>query len=140
MNRHLRYICPGIRRTHRFVYQDSDIVSAMFDESASSCLQCQPKVLIELFAHIHSRWSEEIAFDIGPRSFRLRTFHHNSNSGGSTERSSSAASAGGAIGRAHMSSEMCIDPSSEFDVYNFKASEPQEIVMCCKEVSEVQSC
>lgn len=116
----------GIRRTHRFIYQDSDIVSAMFDETSSSCLQCQPKVLIELFAHIHSRWSEEIAFDISQRNFRLRTFHHNN------DRSNPTAPT--AIGRAHMSSEMCIDPSSEFDIYNIKSAEPQEIVVCCKEV------
>ena len=104
----------------------------MFDESSSSCLQCQPKVLSELFAHIHSKWSEEIAFDIGPRSFRLRTFHHD---GGGSNSSSGRAAQTSVLGRAHMSSEMCIDPSSEFDVYDFKMSVSQEIVVCCKEVS-----
>ena len=122
----------GIRRTHRFLYQDSDIISATFDESSSSYLQCQPKVLSELLAHIHTKWSEEVAWDIGPSSFRLRTFHGHR----AMDRAPPANAVTG-IGRAHMSSEMCINPTSEFDVYDFRSSEPQEIVVCVKEVRAV---
>jgi hypothetical protein len=48
----------GILRTHRFIYQETDVVTAMFDESSPTCsrLRCQPKVLAQLFGHIHHRF------------------------------------------------------------------------------------
>ena len=48
----------GILRTHKFIYQDTDIVNAMFDESSMACsrMKCEPKVLAQLFVHISSRF------------------------------------------------------------------------------------
>jgi hypothetical protein len=38
-------------------------------------------------------------------------------------------------GKSQMTTEMCLDPRTEFDLFEFQSREPsQEIIVCCKEV------
>jgi hypothetical protein len=39
-------------------------------------------------------------------------------------------------GKSQMTTEMCLDPRSEFDIFEYQSREQsQEIIVCCKEVS-----
>ena len=60
-----------ILRTHRHLCLDCEIVNALFDESASSNLQMEPRALTQLLEHIHR--TPEIAVTITPADFTVKS-------------------------------------------------------------------
>ena len=111
----------GLKRTHRFSYQDCDIISALFDEDTSSYLQSEPKVFTQLLDHIYQ--SPEIIVDASSNTFRVRSFH--SEQLHDTKR--------------HLSTGLSIDVK-EFDLYEFKGGEEvsEELIFCSKEVGQIR--
>jgi hypothetical protein len=111
----------------------------MFDDTSPSCsrLKCEPKVLAQLFDHIHHRLVGEVSIGISRSAFKVRTFH--------SERGNRAVAnlhdqpmASATSAKAQMTTEMCLDPRSEFDIFQYQHPDPaQEIIVCCKEVRSV---
>lgn len=62
-------------RTNKFNYQDEEIVSASFDEEASSGLKIEPKVFSKLLEHLHQT-NGEIEVLASLNLFRVKSFHH----------------------------------------------------------------
>jgi hypothetical protein len=111
---------------HRIPYQDCDVLNATFDDTSASCLIVEPKMLVQLFAHI--RTSCEIALEVGGEGegVRVRTFHHNHACTGSALQ--------------HLSTEMAIG-NSEFELISRSREDQQqdqasavELVFALKEV------
>lgn len=105
----------GVIRTHKFLYQDCDVISALFDEESSNYLQSEPKVFSQLLEHLHQ--CPEIIVTTSPDLFKIKSLH--SGNAGETKR--------------HLSTGLSID-ANEFDMYEFRGHETAEFVFCSKEV------
>lgn len=92
----------GIIRTHRFPYQDCDILNAVFDEESSRALQTQPKVLSELMDHLYT--APEIMIEATSNSFGLRSVH--------------SAQKNGVDKKPHLTTDLNVQVN-EFDHYSF---------------------
>lgn len=113
----------GMRRTHKFSFQDSEVVSAMFDEESSSKLSVEPKIFAQVLEHLHQT-AGEIEIDASVDSFRIKSFHQ--------EQAVEISAVSGL--RRYMSTEMSLD-TAEFDLYEYRSSErEEELVFCIKEV------
>lgn len=110
-------VTNGMIRTHKFSYQDSDMINALFDEDSASFLQSEPKVFIQLFEHMYQ--SPEVIIGASEHNFTVRSFHSDKNS--DTKR--------------HLTTGLSVDVH-EFDRYDFKSEIDitEEIVFCSKEV------
>ena len=56
-----------IKRTHKFDFQEAEVVNAFFDETVSSRLVVEPKILLTLLDHLHQTSGEiemEVIFHI----------------------------------------------------------------------------
>jgi hypothetical protein len=106
----------GIKRSHRFVIQESGIVRALFDEESASYLQSEPKVFMQLFHHVHQ--SSEIAVEAFAEEFHMRSYHRDDGFGA----------------KRHVSTILRIHVN-EFDRYDFKyeEDEKQGLIICFKE-------
>ena len=98
----------GIRRTHKFDYQDAEIVNAHFDEEVSSRLVVEPKILSNLLDHLHQT-SGEIEVEVSESKFKVKSFHQEPGPG---DRSC-------AVLQRVMTTEMCLE-TSEFEQYEYR--------------------
>ena len=118
----------SIKRTHKFDYQDTDIVNAYFDEQQASKLTVYPKVLNGLLEHLHQT-SGEIAVEVSENAFRVKSFHQDLGLQVDTK------------GHAHnyMNTEMVL-VTTEFEKFDYKSDESeQELVFCMKEMKALLS-
>jgi hypothetical protein len=63
-----------MKRTHKFSYSDTEILTAMFDEDISSKLIMTPKIMTQLLDHIHQQ-SGEIIICASANYFKLKSYH-----------------------------------------------------------------
>lgn len=125
------FICgKGIKRTFRFLYQDCDIVSVLFDETtiALSSLESSPKVFSRLLDHTHAH---EIILEACSKIFKVKSFYQ--------DQFINSRKAGHG-GESQMTSAMSMD-TKEFMVYHFHHSsdnsnreDSEELVCCVREL------
>jgi hypothetical protein len=114
----------------------------MFDDSSPSCsrLRCEPKVLAQLFDHIHHRLVGEVSIGVSRSAFKVKTFHSDRGNRALTSLHDQpmALLASATSAKAQMTTEMCLDPRSEFDLFQYHHADPAlEIIVCCKEVEDL---
>jgi hypothetical protein len=112
-----------MRRTHKFSFQDSDVVNAIFDEVGSSKLSVEPKIFTQVLEHLHQT-TGEIEIEASADSFHIKSYHQ--------EHDVEISTLSGL--RKYMSTEMSLD-TAEFEVYEYNSSVGgEELVICIKEV------
>lgn len=62
-----------IVKTYRFKYSDTEVISAVFDDSQASHFRSMTKVLAQLFDHMHH--SPEITILATPDTFHIQSYH-----------------------------------------------------------------
>jgi len=131
----------GIRRTHRFPYQDTDVVNAVFEESPSLCsLRSVPKVFSKLLEHTQSA---EIALEADRHIFRVKSFHHDRVSLANNRMAFSRRGEKSYFRNEQMSSAMTLE-TREFEEYHFRRPRAgtsagegllsEELIFCVREV------
>jgi hypothetical protein len=63
-----------ITRTHRFTYQECEILNVVFDEGEAHLLQCLPKTFAKLLGHLHN--APELSIEASPTMFAVSSFHN----------------------------------------------------------------
>ena len=116
----------SIKRTHKFDYQDTEIVNAFFDEKMSSKLKVYPKVFNGLLEHLHQS-SGEIAVEVSQNAFKVKSFHQDLGLQVDTR------------GHTYMNTELMLE-TTEFEEFDYKCDETsQELVFCMKEMKALLS-
>ena len=108
----------GIVRTHRLRYSSCEVVSAVFEETGKCCMVVKPKILIQLFDHLHR--STEICLEVGPENFTVRSFHK---PGADIDSDL----------KGHMSTGLSLN-IQEIDEYNLSFDTGEQLIFCMKEV------
>ncbi len=118
----------NIKRTHKFDYQDTEVVNAFFDETLSSQLRVYPKVFNGLLEHLHQT-SGEIAIEVSQDAFKVKSFHQDMGLQIDNR------------GHAHtyMNTELALE-TTEFEEFAYRSDEQeQELVFCMKEMKALLS-
>ena len=114
----------GIRRIHKFVYTDSEVINAAFDESVASCIRAHAINFARFLQHIHQH-SVEVQMNAAPDAFRVRSYHKD---GGVDPTQASG------VQPRLMTTEMAID-LREFEQYDFRSELSEvELIFCLKEL------
>ena len=101
----------GIMRTHRFKYNDCEVLSAIFDDESMSSLKSSHKIFDQILSNMFQ--SPEIAISPTQTDFKVRS-HHPSNEAQ-------------AEAKKHMSTDLSIE-TDDFDFYDYKPTEMDETI------------
>eukprot|EP01041_Mallomonas_annulata_P001343 gene1343-2592_t len=119
------FICNrDIRRIHRFPTQDTEVVSAVFDDTSPTLcsLRSVPKVFCNLLEHTQAA---EISIEADRNIFRVKSFHQEilSSSSSSAKSRNNINSSSNSSSRLHRQSQMTSAMSletKEFEEYNYR--------------------
>eukprot|EP01038_Epipyxis_sp_PR26KG_P006974 gene6974-9534_t len=117
----------GIKRIHKFQYQDCEIMNAVFnngEDTAVSSMQASPKVFIQLLDHIHQ--SHEVLIEVAPGRFIIKSFHKERQQSNTPRKLSSLSSS------SVMKTGLIVS-IQEFDKFELFSDENEEFIFCLKE-------
>ena len=107
----------GTKKTHRFYFQDTETLNAVFPENDYSLIIADPKLFLRLLDHI--RHSIEIIIEVSSTSFRIKSFHQASNKQNQHR---------------YMTSDIT-SPMDTFDTFRYiSSSDCEELIFCVKEL------
>lgn len=112
----------GTKKTHRFYFQDTETLNAIFPENDFSLIIADPKLFLRLLEHI--RHSIEIIVEVTSNSFRIKSFHQASDKQNQHR---------------YMTSDIT-SPLDTFDTFRYlSSSDCEELIFCVKELRALLS-